>query len=686
MARKKKQVNIQLPKNALQRVNLGQAFAEYDKVLKSGKGIFVRTPAIDAALDATKSKCFFVGRRGTGKTAITYYLGMFSEAAKLLQPQTFYAYGLSIDPDELKDPNQRQFKSLVASFKRALLTEVLAIWIARGKVNFGDSRSFSLEKGSIADLDFDLRLLTYVEAIFDELGKPQERGWLKEVKKVDTLATEMENTHGISARPIAILLDRIDEAWDGSDTAVYFLMALMHACVQLSSQHDFIRPLLFVRENIFDRVKQIDNEYSRLETCVVPLNWTEEQLIELIERRLQANLNPKPPIGETWDYFFETMNGKTSRSMVFDYCQRRPRDVLTYCTMAIESAVASLRSKVAIEDLQEARKRFSESRLKDLGDEYSENFPQIQLILNRFHGLGTEFTVAGIASLIQKLIVDEEVRTLCSPWIFNYTTPQQFIQLLYSIGFWGIKKQDGTIQYRSVGTVAAPMPAIEHLAQVFIHPSYHHGLDLPDRLIKNLDLDLHLQEEGLILDIPESIKLQDYFEEVNNLLVELDDIPHGRDGEKQFETLVGRMIELCFFRSLSNVEAQVRDIEGRVIRDWIAANRATDGFWEVIRSRYQATQVVWECKNYSDLNPAAFHQLGYYLNDSIGHFGIVCFRGEEVADHYYGHLRRLADQQKKYILLLTERDLKVFLRQAKNGKVKESHIQTLYDKLVRKIS
>ena len=384
--------------------------------------------------------------------------------------------------------------------------------------------------------------------------------------------------------------------------------------------------------------------------------------------------------------FFEEYEGRSSRLMVFDYCQFRPRDILTYCSLAIDSAIAMTRTKVAIEDLQEARKRYSQSRLKDLGDEYSENYPQIQLVLNRFHGLGTEFTVSGVGSLIQKLLVDAEVRVLCKRWIFSYTTPSQFLQLLYSIGFWGLRSGGKETQFRSVGIVGPDMPAIDQSTHAVIHPSYRHSLDLPDRVITDLDKDLDLQQEGLVLDIPDAIKINDYFDEVNSLLKKLDAIPHGHDGQKDYETLIGRMVELCFFRSLTNIEPQSRDVEGRIIRDWIASNRASDGFWEMIRSRYQSTQVVWECKNYSDLIPATFHQMGYYLNNTIGRFGLVCFRGNDLESHYYGHLKRLADKESKYLLLFTERDVKVFLRQAMNGRVKESHIQEVYDRTIRKIS
>ena len=76
---------VQLPRGTLAKVSLGQSFAEYDKLL-SKPNVFVDTPAIQAALDPQKSKCFFVGRRGTGKTAITYYVTQKRGKASALIP------------------------------------------------------------------------------------------------------------------------------------------------------------------------------------------------------------------------------------------------------------------------------------------------------------------------------------------------------------------------------------------------------------------------------------------------------------------------------------------------------------------------------------------------------------------------------------------------------------------------
>ena len=108
----KKPADFRLPRNAIERLNLGQSFAEYDKILTQ-PGVFVKTPAIQAALEPNRSKCFFVGRRGTGKTAITFFLESINKAVVQIHPQVFTCVGTTLELDELRDTRQRPFHSLV---------------------------------------------------------------------------------------------------------------------------------------------------------------------------------------------------------------------------------------------------------------------------------------------------------------------------------------------------------------------------------------------------------------------------------------------------------------------------------------------------------------------------------------------------------------------------------------------
>ena len=73
MAKTQSNAPFQLPKDAVKKASVGQSFAEYD-LIRAYPALFVETPAMRAAMDPNRPKSFFVGRRGTGKTAVTYYL------------------------------------------------------------------------------------------------------------------------------------------------------------------------------------------------------------------------------------------------------------------------------------------------------------------------------------------------------------------------------------------------------------------------------------------------------------------------------------------------------------------------------------------------------------------------------------------------------------------------------------
>ena len=90
---------------------------------------------------------------------------------------------------------------------------------------------------------------------------------------------------------------------------------------------------------------------------------------------------------------------------------------------------------------------------------------------------------------------------------------------------------------------------------------------------------------------------------------------------------------------------------------------------------------------YAELDASDFQQVAYYMTRQIGTFAVMVFRGD-VQNHYYGHIKRIAADKggDAVIILLTERDMNVFIRQSLKGKVKESHIQDIYDRTVRAIS
>lgn len=678
---------IQLPKDALKRVKIGQAFAEYD-FIRSDPELFVSTPSTISSLDPDGTDCFYVGRRGAGKTAITFEVQRkFSRSIHII-PQIFDLLVLPLGHDEFVDTRQRPFKSLMHSMERALVDEVIKAWNEKGIFSFEKGYdSLRRERGLIEDCDFDMRVINLTEEIFQAYSNENDKLWLRQIKRSKEIIQEANSVAVNGNYDFILLVDRLDESWDGSDSAIICLMAMMHAAVRLRASTNFLRPYIFIRENIYDRIRFIDNEFSRLETSSVFLDWSESKLIELVERRLVRPFNTKPKLGgEAWSYFFEDTDKEDTKSTVMKLCQHRPRDMLMLCSYAIDNAINNGNTKITHEDLDDASVRYSTSRLKDLGDEFAENYPNISLILEYFYGLGNQFTLNAIEDFIQKLLINESISKHCKDWLFEYTTPFRFIEVLYGIGFIGIQRRKST-QYKESGKESNAKPAFDNNSIFEIHPTYHKALNLRPVLISDLKDETMLKSEGILEEIPESFQLDDYKMALEEVLDELQKLPTGSGSAKEFENIAGRIIKLCFFRSLTNIQASERTIDGTTIRDWVASNRATGGFWEMIRNKYGATQVVWECKNYEELKSDDFHQLQYYLNDTFGRFGIIVFRGEEIKSSYLQHISNIANKNKSgLVILLTQKDMEVFLRQSIKGAFKESHIQDRHDYFIRKIS
>ncbi|MFK8066939.1 MAG: hypothetical protein AB8D52_01710 [Gammaproteobacteria bacterium] len=146
---------IQLPKDALQRIRLGQAFAEYD-IIRNDHSLFVSTPATLSALGSDNTNCFFVGRRGAGKTAITYEIQRKFPRTIHIVPQIFDLLKLPLEQEEFVDTRQRPFKSLMHSMERALVDEVIKTWVSKRIFKFEKApEAIRRKRGLIEDCDFD---------------------------------------------------------------------------------------------------------------------------------------------------------------------------------------------------------------------------------------------------------------------------------------------------------------------------------------------------------------------------------------------------------------------------------------------------------------------------------------------------------------------------------------------------
>jgi hypothetical protein len=69
-------------------------------------------------------------------------------------------------------------------------------------------------------------------------------------------------------------------------------------------------------------------------------------------------------------------------------------------------------------------------------------------------------------------------------------------------------------------------------------------------LIRELPEDSNFGDIGILYDLPGGLDPLTYSEKLEQLSSNLFEIPEGMPGARRFETTVGEIIRLCFFRAL----------------------------------------------------------------------------------------------------------------------------------------
>src|SRR5581483_8404340 len=102
-----------LSRKSFSTAKLGQSFAEHD-LIRTKPALFVDTPAIRSAGDIGSGKCFYIGRRGTGKTAITYYLReRYPKNSLILLPKLLSSGDAFVSYEWDQRVHQKPFNTLV---------------------------------------------------------------------------------------------------------------------------------------------------------------------------------------------------------------------------------------------------------------------------------------------------------------------------------------------------------------------------------------------------------------------------------------------------------------------------------------------------------------------------------------------------------------------------------------------
>lgn len=259
-----------------------------------------------------------------------------------------------------------------------------------------------LESGAIDNIEF-----SGGEVSFDSLKS--------DATLQDHLSQNIENiirylvTAIEACRPLKpkvfIAFDRVDEAWDdiSVESSKKVITGLISAADSITAQfNDSVRPIIFLREDIFD-VLSLNDANKLREDCGALLHWEKDSLFKLVLRRVNyfAEKLGVDAVQELDDLFDKREMRQRTRpsNYILKRAMMRPRDLICFLRRVIDTMkervadpfedTAETYTALQAEMIYDAEPGYSEWLKQELLDEWAVQSPQIRALFDAIQNNGS---------------------------------------------------------------------------------------------------------------------------------------------------------------------------------------------------------------------------------------------------------------------------------------------------------
>jgi hypothetical protein len=259
---------------------------------------------------------------------------------------------------------------------------------------------------------------------------------IKDLSKViDLLAEDFFFDKNI---PYFITIDKLDENW-ADDKVKYKLIRALLETVRHFRRIPAVKIIVSLRvdllERVFEKTRDSGFQEEKYSSMYLQIRWTNNQLRQLIDSRFQALLREQFTNREisTKDVFPNKVNGEDP----FDYmCERsfgRPRDIILFVNGCLD--LVEGKASIPASTIKEAEAEYSRLRLRSLGDEWANDYPNLVQAANLLRGRPSNFKI--------KVISEADI----NDFILNICTDLPAESVLYRIA---TELTDGKRTYNSV--------------------------------------------------------------------------------------------------------------------------------------------------------------------------------------------------------------------------------------------
>jgi hypothetical protein len=438
---------VNLPQGSLSKVDFGAPAAERD-IERGLDEYFVESEAYNRVKAGTKR--ILIGGRGIGKSA------MFQILARRERDNGSYVIELSPEDYSYELLTQTMASEARGSWAKhgayaaawkyliyvLIMKEISIRRIRLGMGAGGQIYKYIRDHHANQQASKLAALVSYLKRMEGfKIGRYEASVRARELEKLYKLE---EINHLLPAlkevahrRRVIVLVDELDRGWDSSEDARAFVAGLFQACISVNSLHENLRVYMSLRRELYEEIPELYEDAQKYRDLIETIRWNSTSLLKLIANRIRHSL---PALADhndqaCWDALFSTAPGGGSFRYMIDRTLYRPREIIQFCTLALECARDS-QATVPLRHaaVREAEYPYSRERTRDIAAEYRFQYPGLLSILEAFRGKKSIFSRDDIELLCLELITRELPTYGTAGWL-DACGPESLVEILWNTGF-----------------------------------------------------------------------------------------------------------------------------------------------------------------------------------------------------------------------------------------------------------
>jgi hypothetical protein len=229
---------------------------------------------------------------------------------------------------------------------------------------------------------------------FEAGVKARELAQLYKLQEIESLLPDIAEL--AQRRQVLVFIDELDRGWDASEDAKAFVAGLFQASVSINELSDQITVYVSLRQELYENIPSLYDDAQKYRDIVETIRWDEASLRAIVARRIQHTVRELSSTSdeEAWNSVFaETLDYRKAKSFNYmvDRTLYRPREIIQFCTDALEAARGNGDLPIHYATLTKAELPYSDSRTKDIAAEYRFQYPGLLSIFEVFRGRSYAF-------------------------------------------------------------------------------------------------------------------------------------------------------------------------------------------------------------------------------------------------------------------------------------------------------